>query len=478
MRNKSGLVWRLLLAVLLGGQLACSGLLGERSSSGGVSGSARPAPHFRPGFNLFSPKQDVEIGRQSAAEISQQVQLLRDEAIVNYVRQVGSRLAAKAPGEDFPYQFNVIATREVNAFALPGGFIFVNAGTIAAAKNEGELAGVIAHEITHVALRHGTNQASKAYLAKAGLGILGSVAGDDSDLGRIVESVGGAGANMLFLKFGRTAERQADLEGARIMAEAGYDPRDMAGFFKTLQAESGQRGPEFLSDHPDPGNRVASINEALPSLPVPKNPVRNTSEFQQVKARLTGQPLKGSSEPERVGPRNPDDIQAGARPQPPAAEYREFRARDGSFAFQYPQNWDGLASGQDETNLIFAPKGAYGQRGEAVYATHGIFVGTLAAQGQANLEAANAAFVQQQVNVNTDFRVQRPPQRINFNGRQGFATVVAGPSPVTGVTEIDVIYTTATADGRLFYLITIAPEDEFQKYQPTFERITGNLRLE
>jgi Zn-dependent protease with chaperone function len=466
---------RALLVLLLTGQLACSGLFG---GGGGVSESGRPAPHFRPGFNLFSPKQDVEIGKQSAQEIAQQVQLLRDEAIVNYVRQLGGRLAAKAPGEDFPYQFNVIATREINAFALPGGFIFVNAGTIAAAKNEGELAGVIAHEITHVALRHGTNQASKAYLAKAGIGILGSVAGNDSDLGQVVESIGGAGANMLFLKFGRTAERQADLEGARVMAEAGYDPHDMANFFKTLQAQGGQRGPEFMSDHPDPGNRVASINDALPSLPVQKNPLHNSQEFQQVKARLTGQALNESKEPARVGPRNPDDVQQGARPPMPDTTFKEYRTRDGAFAFECPQNWDGLASGQDESNLIFAPKGAYGQRGEAVYVTHGVFVGTLAAQGQADLESANNAFVQQQINVNQDFRVQRAPQRINFNGRTGFATVVAGPSPVTGVVEIDVIYTTATADGRLFYLITIAPEDEFQKYQPAFQHIVGSLKME
>ena len=154
-----GVRW-LLVAVLVG-QLSCGGMLSDRSSGGGdVSGSARPAPHFRPGFNLFSPQQDVEIGKQSAQEIARQVRLLpENEPIVGYVRQLGARLASKAPGENFPYQFNVVATKEINAFALPGGFIFVNAGTIAAAKNEGELAGVIAHEITHVALRHGTNQA-------------------------------------------------------------------------------------------------------------------------------------------------------------------------------------------------------------------------------------------------------------------------------------------------------------------------------
>ncbi len=472
----------LLIVALMIAQLACGGLLPGRSGGDGTStggGAARPGPHFKPGFNLFSPEQDVELGRRSASEIAQQVPLMRDEATVNYVRQLGAKLAGKASGEKFPYQFNVVGTRDVNAFALPGGFIFVYAGAIASAKNEGELAGVIAHEITHVALRHGTNQASKAYLAKAGLGVLGALAGsgDSPDISRVVESIGGAGANMILLRFGRTAETQADLEGARIMAEAGYDPRDMAGFFQTLQAGGGQRVPEFLSDHPDPGNRVAAISAALLSLPMSANPVRDTDAFQQIKARLTGRaaPLTSAREPARKGPRDPSDIEPTTRPQPPAPSFRGFQARDNSFAFQYPQNWDALTTGNDE-NLIFAPPGAYGQKGEAIFVTHGVFVGTLPAPSS-NLEQANRIFVEEQIKINLDFRVERPPQRINFGGREGYTTVVAGPSTVTGVTEIDVIYITADADGKLFYLITMAPEDEFGNYGRAFEQMISSLRL-
>ena len=252
--SRPGKVLFTLIVALMIAQVACGGLLPGRSGGGGTTtGAARPAPHFEPGFNLFSPEQDIELGKRSAAEIARQVPLMRDEATVNYVRQLGAKLASKASGEKFPYQFNVVATRDVNAFALPGGFIFVYAGAIASAKNEGELAGVIAHEIAHVALRHGTNQASKAYLAKAGLGVIGAIAGsgDNPDLGRVVDSIGGAGANMILLRFGRTAETQADLEGARIMAEAGYDPRDMAGFFQTLRRRRAAR-PRIFERHPDP----------------------------------------------------------------------------------------------------------------------------------------------------------------------------------------------------------------------------------
>ncbi len=467
------------LALLLTfAQLSC-GDFGR--GGGGGSSSAPPAPHFKPGFNLFAPEQDVEMGKASAQEVAQQVPLLRDEAVVGYIRQLGAKLAAKAPGFRFPYQFSVVAAREINAFALPGGFVFVNAGAIAAAKNEGELAGVIAHEITHVALRHGTNQASKAYVAKAGLGILGTLAGarNNTDIGQVINSVGGLGANVLFLKFGRAAESQADLEGARIMADSGYDPRDMANFFKTLQAQGGSRAPEFLSDHPDPGNRIQAINNELPSLRVSANPTHDTNDFEQAKARLTGkgsaQSLASSGEPARTGPRDPNNAKPEARPALPVASLREFQSPSGAFVFRYPQNWDALSSG-DESNMIFAPKGAYGQHDQAVFVTHGIFVGAIPAR-TSDLQAATAALVEQQIASNPDFRVVRRPQAVAISGRAGYATVVAGPSTVTGVVEVDVIYTTATRDGRLFYLITIVPEDEVQTYQAAFEQIVGSLRL-
>ncbi|MFN0110410.1 MAG: M48 family metallopeptidase, partial [Blastocatellia bacterium] len=267
-------------------------LVGQACSTGGkleAPAGSKSQPKFKAGVNFFSPEQDVEMGRQSAEQIIRETPMLNDSQISDYISQLGAKLAAKAAGEKFPYQFRTVATKEINAFALPGGFLFVNAGTIAAARNEGELAGVMAHEIAHAALRHGTNQASKQRIAQMGLGILGSLAsgGERGDLGGAVSAIGGLGANLLFLKNGRTAEKQADIEGARILAEAGYDPRDMANFFKTLQAEGGQRTPEMLSDHPDPGNRIDYILKEVSQLPVNSNPLHTTPEFEQVKARLT-----------------------------------------------------------------------------------------------------------------------------------------------------------------------------------------------
>jgi beta-barrel assembly-enhancing protease len=473
--HKRRITLSLFTLALIIAQLSCSGM---RSGNMEAPPGSRSTPKFKPGFNLFSPQQDVEMGLQSAQQIMRETPMLSDPVINDYISTLGKKLAAKAAGEQFPYQFQVVATREVNAFALPGGFLFVNAGAIAAARNEGELAGVMAHEIAHVELRHGTNQASKQQVAQAGIGILGTIAasGENPNLGQAVGAIGGLGANMLFLKFGRGAEREADLEGARIMAEAGYDPRDMANFFKTLESEGGQRVPEMLSDHPDPGNRTQYILEETKSLPVSQKPVHTTIEFDEAKARLAGRAapeLSASSQLNRIG-EDPAELELRVRPQKPATSFKAFQAADGSFAIQVPSNWDLLSGG--DSNYIFSPKGAYGKLKDSTMVTHGIFAGVVPVQ-QRDLQSATAEFINQQIETNADFGVARAPQPINFGGWNGYVAAVSGPSAISGVMEIDKTYTTATGDERMFYLITIAPEDEAASYDAAFQQILRSLKL-
>src|SRR5689334_6522551 len=219
--------------------------------------------------NKFTPADDVRLGRQAAAEAEQQFPLLRDSQVQSYVESVGQRLVAAIPPEfqhpEFRYYFKVINASDINAFALPGGPMYVNRGMIQAAKTEGEMAGVMAHELSHVALRHGTAQATKAqkYGLLAGiLGIGGTILGGPG-LGQLAQgSVG-----VYFLKFSREYETEADLLGARIMANAGYDPRDLANMFRTIESQGGGGGG-FLSDHPSPSNRYARINQEAQLLRV------------------------------------------------------------------------------------------------------------------------------------------------------------------------------------------------------------------
>jgi predicted Zn-dependent protease len=250
--------------------------------------SATPAA----AINLFSVQQDAEVGRQAAQDAERQLPMLRDGTTEGYINAIVQRLAAVAPGPRFPYRARVVNAAEINAFALPGGYVYVNRGLIEAVRNEGELAGVLAHEMAHVAQRHGTSQATKAYGAQMGVGLLGSLLGGrDHRLGVGEQVIGSLGLNALFMKFSRNAESEADRVGAQMMSRAGYDPMAMANFFDLLAAQ--QRGnpsavSQFFSDHPSPQNRSASIRALAAQLGRGRG--TQVGGLQTVQARLDQMP--------------------------------------------------------------------------------------------------------------------------------------------------------------------------------------------
>src|SRR5438132_6702215 len=228
-----------------------------------------PAPErtrLRPGFNLFSAQQDVEIGKQVSQDAEKKLKIINDSQIGTYIATLGRRLVLRTPGERFPYQFKVVNDKAINAFALPGGFLYINRGIFENADNEAQLAGVMSHEISHVVLRHGTNQMSKAYAAQAPLAVLGGVLGNNSIGGVLAQTGASFAANSVLLKFSRDAERQADLMGTQILYDSGYNPRAMAQFFEKIETESSSRGSQFFSDHPNPGNRISSVNQEISKL--------------------------------------------------------------------------------------------------------------------------------------------------------------------------------------------------------------------
>src|SRR5687768_13742774 len=230
-----------------------------------AAGVAEAQTKVNPGWNMFSPQQDVEIGQQSAVEAERQMPVLNDSTVQNYLNRIGQKLAANAGGPNFQYRFRVVNASDINAFALPGGYIYINRGIIENARNEGEIAGVVAHEIAHSALRHGTHQASKAYAAQAGLQILGGLLGGrvGNNTAQILNTIGGVGLNALFLKFSRELETQADVRGAQILAASGYSPTDMVSFFDQLAKVDTAKKTTWLSHHPAPPDRQARIEKEL-----------------------------------------------------------------------------------------------------------------------------------------------------------------------------------------------------------------------
>ncbi len=179
---------------------------------------------LRPGFDFFSPKEDIALGERAAAQVPKQYPLLNDKRVDDYLQRLGMKLAAHAPFYKYPYRYLCVNTEVLNAFALPGGFIYINRGIIENADNEGQLAAVMAHETSHVALRHGTNQASKAYGAQIGLGLLGALVGGNAAASIVTQIFGSIGVPLVFLRMSREDETQADVLGTQILHDAGYDP--------------------------------------------------------------------------------------------------------------------------------------------------------------------------------------------------------------------------------------------------------------
>jgi hypothetical protein len=464
--------------------------------------------------NKYSPMDDVRLGRQAAAEAEQQFPLLGDRDVDAYVERIGQRLVAAIPPEfqhhEFRYYFKVLNASDINAFALPGGPMYVNRGMIQAARTEGEMAGVMAHELSHVALRHGTAQATKQqkYAIGAGvLGVVGSILAGPA-VGQLAELPVGA----YFLKFSREYETEADLLGARIMANAGYDPHDLANMFKTIQAQGGGGGG-FLSDHPSSKDRYARINQEAQLLKINTAMTRDNREFLGVRERLAGYPpAQTMAQIERGGRRypsqgnqypnqypnqgqypsqypnqgnqypnrNPNQYPNGnqssypsnGRVAYPSSHYRTYN--EDSFSVAVPDNWREL---NEQGTLWFAPNGAYnsGVNGQTVF-THAVNLGAVQTNRQ-NLAQATDEFVNGLQRSNSNLRASTNYQRMDVAGRAGLFLALENVNAATGQAEVVNITTTQLRDGRLFYMIAISPRNEYNTYQTTFQTILRSVQL-
>jgi Zn-dependent protease with chaperone function len=425
---------------------------------------------LKPGWNLFSPQQDIQMGREVSRQAERELRMLNDRQANAYIDALGRRLAAHAPGEKYPYQFKIVNDTSINAFALPGGFVYVNRGAIDAADTEAQIAGVIAHEIGHVALRHGTNQASKAYVAQAPLAIVGGVLGSNS-VGGVLTQLGVSFAtSSLLLKYSRDAESQADLMGTQILYDSGYDPRAMVEFFEKIQKESRGRAVQFFSDHPNPENRISNVQREIERLGgMQANARRDSPDFHTVKTSLAGIPAPRGSSNTRTGSR-PTDNGTG-RPDVPSGRMTNYNGPD--IQFRYPDNWRQYGQG---SAMTIAPDGGI-INGALAY---GIMISTFEpdyhGQGRISLEEATDQLLNELRRSNADMRITRSHERINVGGRAGYLTEASNQSPAGG-RETDWVVTTMSPGGQVYYFVGVAPQNEFNRYSNAFEDITDSVRF-
>ena len=440
-----------------------------------------------PPANKYNVTQDVELGHQAAAEARKQLPIMRDDAVTSYVESIGRRLVDVIPVDlrhpEFQYTFEAVNVREINAFALPGGPMFVNRGMIEAASSEGEVAGVMAHELSHVILRHGTAQASKATKYEIGQ-MLGAIGGAiiGGGLGTVVAQGTQFGLGARFLKFGRDYEKQADLEGAQIMALAGYDPHEMANMFKTIEKQGGGGGPEWLSDHPNPGNRYEYINKEAASLRI-VNPNHDNDAFNRVRAHLKSLPRAPTTEEAtRAAKRNGGSTTgstrgaSGAPPsgrvEPPSTRFQNYSEGD-IFQISVPSNWRELT---DSNSVTFAPEGAYGAYNGASVFTHGIQLG-LERNEAHDLRTATDELVDSLARGNPRLKQESGYFNTTVDGRRGLHTTLSNVSDATGRAEVIQLVATQTRDGNLFYVVAVVPRDEADRYDSTIQRVINSIRL-
>jgi hypothetical protein len=447
-----------LLTVLLGFLLCCQPAL------------ARFQP--KPCKNSYTTDQEIAEGKKAAAQIAKQMPVLPDSSpVTKYVQQFGNKLVPYAPGYRWPYQFHVVDMADINAFALPGGAIFVNLGTIQAAENEAQLAGVIAHEISHVVLRHATcnltRQRTPGMLAGIGQIAAGVLLGGGA--GTLAAQGIGAVAGLSFLKMSRDAEKQADLLGTDMLYDAGYDPRGMAQFFEIIQGQYGEGGAQLMSDHPNPGNRTAYVNDEIATLPAKKHYVETSPEFTRIKklvadthaytAREVASGVWKKRSPEQTVAQS---VNAPAIDPTPGGNWQSLDGR--GFRMEYPGNWH-VYSGQEPSATI-APDG--GIQGNTI--VYGVLIDTYKSRLGNDL-------------IGNSRQLLATLQKSNpgLSCGEGTNLAVGGRAArsveCTSAAERDWIVSVGLPNADLQYMVFVAPANEFEKMRPAYRRMLESFRL-
>lgn len=478
------------------------------------------SPEFpNPGKVGMSKDQQRQLGLQAAAQVYKQMPVLPDSSpATQYVRQLGQKLVATIPAEySWPFEFHVVAQKEINAFALPGGPMFINIGTITAASNEAELAGVMAHEMSHVYMQHSAKQAVKNQNIGLLAGLAGAVLGATTGgfVGQLAQMGVQLGAGTIVQKFSRDDEAQADAVGAIILYKAGYNPQAMAEFFQKLASE-GSQPPQWLSDHPNPGNRELAIENEIRNWP-PKNYQTNTAAFQKVHQQAAGvraytaqeiaqgaktgewalsnekngavfRPSGGTANPVNTGAAASGNSvpPAPSNPTAPAVSLRHVLPSEklvtadlGRIKISRPDNWLVAMPRQQGDSLTIAPQA--GVAGSAV--GYGVVInGVMPPNGQQmSIDQMTTRLIKDMESSGGVQSVGKP-QAITINGVQGRAVTMQSQSPFRSPsgkpqTERDWMVTVPQRDGSVIFMVFVAPEAEFSLFEPSYQAMLKSVQF-
>jgi hypothetical protein len=364
----------------------------------------------------------------------------------------------------------------INAFALPGGPMFVHTGLIKAADNEGQVAGVLAHEMSHVALRHGVSQMGRSQTWQTILGVAGAAAGVAGGtaggiLGTAVNTGGSLGVGALLSKYSRSSERDADLNGARMLASAGYNPIEIARFFEKLEAEMGDAGrpkglDAWFSSHPSPGNRVQSVSEDIRFYPQ-KQYNADTGQFPKIKKLVAGIPPAKMKPAVALQP-----VQAQPRQGLPQG-FADLRTKD--FAVAYPGGWQ-AGQAQAGGSLFIVPQGgaAKTQQGGIELIAGAMIDYHAPAGGTEGLQAATKALLQSLQKGDPDLKIGKT-EPVTVGGKQGMLTsLTTRTSYQQDPEQVVQLYSVVRSPG-LWTLVIAAPKSKFAEGEAVFRQIVQTV---
>ena len=457
-------------------------------------------PEFpNPGKPGMSRDEQHALGLQAAAEVYKQMPVLPDNSPeTQYIRQLGQKLVATIPPENsWPFEFHVVAQKEINAFALPGGPMFVNIGTITAAANEAQLAGVMGHEMAHVYMQHSAKQAGKAQwtqgLAGLASGVLGATTG--GMVGQMAQYGIQFGAQGLMLKYSRGDESQADAVGTMILYKAGYNPQAMANFFKTLESEGGGAPPQWLSDHPNPGNRQKAIEKEILNWPG-KSYAGDSVAFQKVRQHAvgakaySGEEIAAGAKSGQWAAMNQKNGAAfnasgsGASGKTPVAAValqsvlpsQQMVATDlRLMKIARPNNWSVTMPQQRGDYVTIAPKAGITANGVG----YGVLINAAKTGGQGmSLDNITAQLVQD-MQKSAGVKPMSSAQKIGVNGIQGRSVMMQSVSPFPSQSgeqaERDWLVALPQSNDMVIFFVFVAPQSEFARFQPTYEAMLKSV---
>jgi beta-barrel assembly-enhancing protease len=429
--------------------------------------------NLRPAWNLFTSQQDTEMGRLLADEAERTFRLVEDHNANVYIDALGKQLAAHAPNFRYPYQFKIVSNDDINAWALPGGFIYVTRGLLETVQSEPQLAGVLANEIAHVVLRHGTAAVSQAYADRVGTA-RGRVSVNDA-LSRLDIRFGN---DSIPLKYSREEERQALVVATQILWDARFDPQQMTNAFQIIR-NSRSNSTAFFNEHPYLSNVAAVVRTELRNIGgVPRNVRGDSPDFHSTQDRVQAENTGWPSVYDRY-----EDT--GYTPAPPSSRMVLYRGQD--IEFRYPDNWSVSDQGD---SIDVAPDGgtvsgslAWGMtiatfdpQGTNYFGRNSFTVPGSRVDTTTTLSNATSQLIEHLQQSNRNMRVVRNTQRLRVDGQQAMVVELTNDSPI-GSTERDWLVTVLRPNGLLRYFVGVAPQGDFNRYQPAFNQIVNSARF-